>query len=370
MNGQAVGGELLGWRADELAHLGATRLGELYRSPAVLAAEERLVLSRSWALVADAADLEAPGDYVTATVGSAPIVVLRDGDGALRAFHNLCRHRGLALLEGSGRVGRYLTCPYHQWSFARDGSLVNVPQQEEQFTGLDRTRWSLVPASVAEWHGMVFCHPSADAPGLHEAMCGVDDRLDTFLSGPLVEVARVGFAAACNWKLLIENHVDVYHLWYLHSRSLQAYAHARFAWEALGPNWWSHEPLKEPESAPARFAWAEEEQRTGIGAHLVFPNLMIVTTGSYFATYDAVPIAPDRTSLTLRVRATPDADAGHLVGAIRSFMAEDVEVCEALQRSTGSPAYGLGPLASSHEEPVRHFHAALRDALLAGAPGA
>ncbi len=93
---------------------------------------------------------------------------------------------------------------------------------------------------------MVFVNPSADAAPLAQAMAGLDLGLDPFLSGPLREVARVEYEAACNWKLLVENHIDVYHLWYLHARSLAAYEHRSFAWESLGDNWWSLEPLKDP----------------------------------------------------------------------------------------------------------------------------
>jgi hypothetical protein len=87
---------------------------------------------------------------------------------------------------------------------------------------------------------------------------------------------------------------------------------------------------------------------------------MIVTTGDYLATYDAVPLAPDRTRLTLRVRSDPSADGDALVAGIRSFLTEDTAGCEALQSVTGSPRFALGPLASDHETPLRRFHDALR----------
>jgi hypothetical protein len=86
---------------------------------------------------------------------------------------------------------------------------------------------------------------------------------------------------------------------------------------------------------------------------------MIVTTGEYLATYDAAPLAPDRTRLTLRVRAEHGADAEMLVDSIRSFLAEDIDACRRMQEAAHSPRFGLGPLARDHEEPVRRFHAAL-----------
>jgi choline monooxygenase len=339
------------------AALGASSLAALYTGEAVLDAERAHLFSRSWVLVADAAELAARGSYVTASAGGIPLAVVRGGDDTLRAFHNVCRHRGITLLEGSGTVGRFMTCPYHQWSYATTGELARVPQ-EDQFSSVDRGALGLVPAQVAEWGGMIFANPSSEAPGLPESMAGLDRRLDGFLAGPLRQVAVVRYEAACNWKLLVENHIDVYHLWYLHSRSLAAYDHRRFSWESLGDNWWSLEPMKSP-AGPAGLPWVPEDMRHHIGAFLLFPNLMLVTTDEYFATYDAEPVAPGRTILTLRVRSSAEADADSLVASIRSFMAEDVAACERMQRGAASPWFGVGALASTHEEPIRRFHTSL-----------
>jgi choline monooxygenase len=258
-------------------------------------------------------------------------------------------------------VGRFMTCPYHQWTYTSAGELARVPQGDRQFSSLEACDLGLAGAAVAEWGGMVFANPWSGCAPLNEAMAGLDVRLGEFVAGPLRQVAVVQYEAACNWKLLVENHIDVYHLWYLHAKSLAAYDHRAFAWESLGDNWWSLEPLKAPaEDGPE---WIPREMRGTIGAYLVFPNLMLVTTDAYFATYDAVPLAPDRTRLTLRVRAPADADADELVRSIRSFMAEDVAACERMQQGAASPWFGVGALASTHEEPIRRFHAALLRAL-------
>ncbi len=350
----------LGYSEDELQRVGAASFADLYTDPAVLAAERARLFARSWALVATSEELAQLGSYVTASVGGVPLAVVRDREGVLRAFHNVCRHRGMALLEGSGTVGRYMTCGYHQWTYSLDGSLFRVPQGDDQFPGLDLCALGLHEGQVDEWHGMVFANPSPKAPGLSAHMAGLDNRLEPFLSGPLQQVALVEYEAACNWKLLVENHIDVYHLWYLHARSLAAYNHRLFQWESLGDNWWSLEPLKEPPAHTTGFDWLPDNMRHHIGAFLVFPNLMLVTTDSYFASYDASPLAPDRTKLTLRVRAHAGADAGELVHSIRSFMAEDVHACERMQEGAGSPHFGVGSTAATHEAPIRRFHQSLR----------
>jgi Rieske 2Fe-2S family protein len=291
------------------------------------------------------------------------VVVWRGDDGACRAFVNLCRHRGIPLLEGEGPIGRFVTCPYHQWTFDRGGDLVRVPQPE-QFPDVDPSALGLVPLPVVEWHGMVFVCPSGDPPDFFGEMQPLASRIGGHLALPLVEVARVGYRVACNWKMLVENHVDVYHLWYLHQRSLAAYRHTAFEWEWDGDTWWSLEPLKDPAGAPPGLAGLSERERCGIGAHLLFPNLMVVTTGDYLATYDARPAGPACTDVTLRVRSTPDADADGLVASIRSFLAEDIAACEAMQTAAASPYFVVGPTAAGHEKPVRTFHSLLRTRVL------
>jgi Rieske 2Fe-2S family protein len=291
------------------------------------------------------------------------VVVVRDHDGVLRAFQNLCRHRGMPVAEGCGTTGRHLTCPYHQWSFGLDGTLVRLPQHDEQFAGVDPAAWGLLPASVGEWRGMVFVNPDPDAEPLADALGPLEGRLAPWFAGPLEQVAVVTYEVDCNWKLIVENHVDVYHLWYLHARSLGDFAHRSFTWAWDHDTWWSYEPLKADRTVPAGLPWLSEEERGGIGAHLLFPNLMLVTTSDYFATYDAVPLAPGRTRLTLRVRSVAGSDGDRLVAAVRSFLSEDIVACERLHAATASPAFALGPLASTHEAPVRAFHAALRSRL-------
>jgi phenylpropionate dioxygenase-like ring-hydroxylating dioxygenase large terminal subunit len=355
--------DALGYSAEDRAGMGAGSFGDLYTSDSVLSHERARLFSRSWCLAAAAEELAAPGSFVTLNPGGTPLIVVRDQLGELRAFHNVCRHRGITLLEGSGQLGRFMTCPYHQWSYGLDGELARVPQQEEQFPGLDRCSLGLHDAQVAEWRGMVFVNPSSRSAPFKEVMAGLDDRLDRFLSGPLHEVAHVSYEAACNWKLLVENHIDVYHLWYLHARSLAAYEHRSFQWESLGDNWWSLEPLKDPTSVSGGFDWIGEEMQHRIGAYLLFPNLMLVTTDHYFATYDAAPIAPGRTLLTLRVRGTDESDPDGLVESIRSFMAEDVAACERMQDAATSLQFGVGPTAITHEEPIRRFHHSLRRAM-------
>ena len=188
-----------------------------YRSAAWFEWERATLFTHRWSLVADEGQLATPGDYVAATVGDAPLVVVRGEDGELRAHHNICRHRGMAMLEGEGRCERAITCFYHQWRYGFDGGLKVVPQRKEQFPDLDLGRVGPAPGLGRRvgGHGVRPPRPrraTARGGGRRPAPA----HMGSHRPGALVPVARVDLEAACNWKLFVENHIDVYHLWYLH----------------------------------------------------------------------------------------------------------------------------------------------------------
>lgn len=325
--------------------------------------EQRLLFARSWALVGATGDLRDPGDYVTADVGGAPLVVVCDDHGELRAFHNLCRHRGMVLLDGAGRVERSITCFYHDWRYGLDGGLRVVPQRKEQFPDIDPCELGLRPASVAVWEGMVFAHPDPAATPLRDTLDALPSEIGSHRPGMLPVVASENIPARCNWKLLVENHIDVYHLWYLHNRSLSDLDHNRFEHQQLGRNWVSYEPLRTPDLATSRLARGTrtidhltERDRFGVGAHLIFPNILLAANAEFFMSYAVVPEGPAASRIEVRMRAEAGSDASALLGAAHSFIDEDIHACERIQAALGSPAFEVGPLARAHEAPITAFH--------------
>ena len=126
----------------------------MFFSPAVFDAEMTRIFARSWVHVADLPDVRAPGDYVAASIGTSPVVIVRGHDGVVRGFLNVCPHRGATIAEGRGNCGRQLKCPYHAWSFATDGRLVGAPSREE-FT-CDFSTIGLLPIQIATCGPMIF----------------------------------------------------------------------------------------------------------------------------------------------------------------------------------------------------------------------
>jgi choline monooxygenase len=347
---------------------------DAYQSEEWLSLERRRLFAGRWTLVAAVEELANPGDFTAKVIGDAPVLIVRGDDGALRAFHNLCRHRGMQLLDGDGTCDARIECFYHHWRYGLDGGLQVVPQRKEQFPDLDTEEWGLLPASVDVWEGMVFAHPDPLAPPLEDALAGLALHVGSHRPGLLQQIARVDLDAHCNWKLFVENHIDVYHLWYLHEQSLGDLDHTQFDHSFVGADWFSYEPIRAPDAAQERLdrvttiTHLAERDRLGIQAHLVFPNLLVAATAEYFITYGPVPVAPDRSRIELRVRAEPGADPVALVAAAKSFIVEDILACERVQAGLASPAFEVGPLALEHERPIQVFHEHLLDALESAAP--
>ena len=130
--------------------------------------ERKELFARSWLFAGMTEDLPHAGSFKCIDAGEAPLVLMRDHEGRLRAFHNVCRHRGARLLEGEGTLGRRLTCFYHSWSYELDGRLAGITFEEDQFRGIDKSCYGLHPAQVATWKNLVFVNADATAEPFEE----------------------------------------------------------------------------------------------------------------------------------------------------------------------------------------------------------
>ena len=337
-----------------------------YASQAWFDAEKEQLFERTWVFAGVEHDLARPGDVVTVQVGRSPVIVVRGNDGVLRAFHNTCRHRGLPLVDGDGSCGKALVCPYHRWNYGLDGALRAVPQRE-QFPDLDFDDLGLIPVRVDAWKTLVFVTLDAEIEGLHAWMGGMESMLPNFHPEELVEVCTMRHDIASNWKLYLENHVDWLHLWYLHSETLGHYDHSKGERAEWGRHWTSFEWTHEPQDQDER--WDPGDDGGGLlpipglshheatnGAHMVFPSLTLFTNSDYWMIGQLLPLTPGTSQLVLRVFAMPGSDADQFAPVLEVVMREDYSATEAIQRALGSPAFAVGPLATSYEREISRFH--------------
>ena len=242
--------------------------------------------------------------------------------------------------------------------FDREQSMVTASTWHRGSSGPNR----------ATWEGLDFFskrpHETFD-----QALADLPSGMGSFRPSQLHEIAAVDIEGNFNWKLFIENHVDVLHLWYLHVETLGGFDHSQFSHQQFGSNWASYEPARNGDAMAAAtpIRHIDRRDRDGLGAHLLFPDTPMASASGFFATYRARPVAADRTVIELRVLGEPDADARPLVEDITAFIREDISACERIQDVVRSRHFEVGPLASSHEAPVVTFQKNLLK-LMTGAP--
>ena len=191
---------------------GLTLPASWYSDPAVLRLEQEHIFKRSWQYVGVAGDVAEPGQFFTCRAGDVPIVVLRDREGELRAFVNVCRHRGHEVAKGCGRR-ETLQCPYHAWTYDLDGSLRSAPRSDRE-PGFEAGEWSLLPALVDTWGPLVFVNPDPAASPLAETL----GELPRVVRERGLDPAGLEFRGRsrellveANWKLVVENYLECYH---------------------------------------------------------------------------------------------------------------------------------------------------------------
>ena len=231
---------------------------------------------------------------------------------------------------------------------------------------MDKTDWGLKPVAVATWMGMVFVNPDGSAEPLESWLDQVPDHLDVFKVDELTELAHEEYEFDANWKIYIEDHIDWYHLWYVHFRTLRNMDHHSGEINLLGPHLVSFEPAKSDEVDWVPFKpldWlTPEAKRTG--AHLLFPNLTLFSGSSWFGIGHITPISPTRTRMTLRLRALPGQDPEEfLQGFHQITQVEDADVAERVQSAVRSPAFSVGPLTQHFEKSITRFHDAYLQAI-------
>lgn len=360
-----------------------------YTSQAWFEREQKTIFEKNWQFAGFIEDLKEPGDFLTVQVGRTNLIVIHGPDGQLRAFHNMCRHRGTQLLRICGKAGKAITCPYHDWSYALTGELIAVPQQKSEFPNLDKKTLGLHKASVESWLGMIWVHPEPAAPSLQQWLAGVQDYIGPHRVEELVEYAEgaTEHEINANWKIVVENYIDGYHLAHLHSATLNMYDHKQQESGFIGPHFAFYEPLSKEYAANLDkmsplpvIDHFTDEQPLGAYVPMLFPNLGIAASESSWSIFHIIPLAPDRTKVITRTRVKPASDWAYLWQSSKScasfwhmggkykegtdaddpmmsgdFMAEDIYVCEQQQKSLASPLFSVGATALHQEKAVREF---------------
>jgi phenylpropionate dioxygenase-like ring-hydroxylating dioxygenase large terminal subunit len=330
-----------------------------YADPELLRREQARVFARSWQYAAHADQVAEPGAFTTTHAGQLPVVVVRGRDGELRAFVNVCRHRGSIVCEGEGRR-ETLQCPYHAWTYDLDGSLRAAPRADRE-PGFPAEELSLVPVAAATWGPFVFVSPEPVEP-LLDTLGDVPEQLAA--GGVELDALRFHHRSEstydANWKLCAENYLECYHC---------AVAHPGF----------SRVIDVSPEAYGLHIGRRTMSQ-TGVprdgGAgrvpqgqfHFVFPNTAInVMPGEpNLSIGPIVPLGPERTWRSLDYFFAPDAGDEWIAGFLEldeQVGREDTALVERVQRGVRAGALAHGHALPRSEQLVVHFDRLLRESV-------
>ena len=339
-----------------------------YSDPVVLRLEQERIFRRAWHYVARVDEIAEPGSFLATRAGDVPIVLVRDDEGALRSFLNVCRHRGSLVCEGAGRRAT-LQCPYHAWTYGLDGRLVAAPRLNRE-GGNDPAELGLLPVQVDTWGPLVFASPSLDSGPLADFLADVPQRVrdaGVDLDG-LRFLQRSEWEVEANWKISVENFLECYHCPVAHpgfSAAMDVSPEA-YLLEVSGGRMTQHGPPRpEPKGAGAYDLTGEVERGQ---FHLLFPGTVInVMPGRpNFSIGPVFPLATDRTHRFLDYFVAPDADPEWIDESLAfdtQVGKEDSVLVARVQQGVEAGLVEHGQLLPESERLVAHFQSLVVDAL-------
>ena len=363
----------------ECAH---TLASKFYTDPAILDAEKSRIFRRTWQLVgtlntpcgesgesnATKRTIADPESFFTVDVIGEPVVVVRDKQGTLRAFSNVCRHRAGPIAQGSG-CKNVFRCGYHGWTYTLDGRLIGTPDVEgvEFF---DRSTMGMFPLRLETWEQLIFVNFDPErraAFRLSRQNSRTSSRLPI---RRLQSVERRDYIIDCNWKVYVDNYLEGYHIPIAHPGLMREIDYANYRTDTYRYYSQQFAPIRamKPEDAGERFY----APGTGLQEALyfwIFPNLMLNVYPDNLSTNLIVPLSHDKT-LTIFEWFFHDAHSEKVRERIQRAVAfsdevqqEDIELCRSVQRGLNSSTYDRGRYSVKRENGVHHFHMLLSEFL-------
>ncbi|NNF79950.1 MAG: aromatic ring-hydroxylating dioxygenase subunit alpha [Rhizobiales bacterium] len=344
-----------------------------YWSEDWLALENKRIFQRSWVFVMADAQLEGPGAIKPVDVGGTPIMLVRGEDDQVRAFHNVCRHRGTQLV-GEACAANTITCPYHAWAYRLDGTLksrphFHGPNQLERFDNGEAEDLALHPIRCETWNGCLFVDLSGQAPDLSTWLDPMLKRTSAFDFTNIRWIEKKSYTIKSNWKLVLENYMEGYHVFAAHPRLI---AHApmdvRWSGEWSGNVFYNDYVAPEitegrGDALPHYPGLSNEDSRRGLW-FVCMPNFAVEVFADQFVVMATHPVAPDETYEELHFFVVGDdaaTDAKYargreeLISMWDDLNMEDVELLERLQRGRRSVAFDGSIMSPAWEGPAHEL---------------
>jgi Rieske 2Fe-2S family protein len=348
--------------------------GSAYSSPEVFAAEQDKIFEQMWICVARAGEIAKPGDFATVRVGRESIILSRNRKRQLRAFFNVCRHRGALLCnEESGTGKRSIQCPYHAWTYDLDGKLIAAPNLTKM-PDIGRDEYALFNAHVREWLGYVWVCVADEAPSFEETVMGAVrtrlgdvESIEHYAVESLEVGRRITYDVKANWKLIVENFMECYHCATIHpelTEVLPEFADGLAAQYFVGHGAEFGEDVQgftvDGSAGLTPIPGVTEDQDRRYFAVTIRPNVFVNLVPDHVIFHRMYPVAPDRTIVECDWLYLPDviASGADLSKSVKLFdlvNRQDFEACERCQAATDSKKYAGGGVLVPSEHHIADF---------------
>ncbi len=350
--------------------------GWIYTDPEFFEVEMARVIRPSWQIVCHESDLAKPGGWRTIAYLGEQVMAVRGEDGAIRAFHNVCRHRAMRIVEGDAGCARRLVCPYHAWTYELDGRLSGVPMKRD-YPALRLEENGLAPVEVSTWRGFVFVRLEDDGgPSVAEMMAPCDAEIAPYR---FEEMRRLGDVRsrdrAVNWKNVGDNYSDNLHIPVAHDGLTRLFGKS-YAIQAAG---WVDRMSGELVDRPSDNMWErfyqkhlphvdhlpEANQRRWL-YYKLWPNMAFDIYADQIDFMQWLPVSPTACVLREMCFALPDDRRGMKLARYANWRinrivnAEDTWLIERVQQGMASRSYTAGPIGAS-EVCLRSFAAKIRE---------
>jgi phenylpropionate dioxygenase-like ring-hydroxylating dioxygenase large terminal subunit len=346
-----------------------------YRDPDFFALETARIFRPSWQIVGHESDLPKHGDYLTIDYLGENVLLIRGEDGTVRAFTNVCRHRGARIIDGASGCAKRLTCPYHGWTYDSAGRLTGVPGRAG-YGELDMARLGLTSIQVENFHGFLFVRLEDDGgPSVAEMLAPYAAEISGYRFDQLRALGRVTLRPrAVNWKIIGENYCDVLHIGVAHPGLKRLFGESYRVEASEHACRMSGTITARPSSNATERAYQHflpeaphlppERQRLWTYIQL-WPNMAFDIYPDQIDFMQWLPVSPTQTLIREIAYAIPDQRremraARYLNWRInRQVNVEDRGLIERVQAGLGSLSFSTGPV-SEEEVALRHFHARMR----------
>lgn len=329
--------------------------------------EKERIFCREWLSVAREEQIPKPGDHLLLDILGESILVVRNRHGALRAFYNVCRHRGSRLCRADGEsapgaavrggviAGRSILCPYHQWSYDLDGQLIAAPHLAG-VSGFDKSAIHLYPVGIDTWGGFIFLHLTpAEAQPLAAQLGAIPSRVARYPLAQLSVGRTISYTVAANWKVICENYNECYHCGGVHPELCSVVPAFREAGGA-GLDWMRGVPHRAGAYTFTRlgtttrraFPTLNQDERERHKGELIYPNLFVSLACDHAAIFILQPRAPERTDILCQFLFEPqevaksDFDPSDAVEFWDLVNRQDWAICESVQQGMRSRVHHHG----------------------------